>query len=217
MFKIMAVFLSGAVCAGCNGLVRPDVDGAGEPHYFRVFSGFPLPFLYMASAVQWNEEYAVTVRHIPLVSGKAHTCSTGCDLVFIRHRCDCKVPLWRAPRVGEKITAAGASPYLLGVTGQGKVYPAPFVNTDENSGDYYAIHDAPLVEGMSGGPVIGSDGQIVGINIGIYSTLLNNIDSPGAKGAKRISVFVPFAIIQREWNLLDARLSPSERQRIAAK
>ncbi|MCY1305633.1 hypothetical protein D9M70_554520 [compost metagenome] len=70
---------------------------------------------------------------------------------------------------------------------------------------------------MSGGPVIGSDGQIVGINIGIYSTLFNNIDSPGAKGAKRISVFVPFAIIQREWNLLDARLSPSERQRIAAK
>src|SRR5262245_47407413 len=104
MLKVMA-FLLVIFGVGCNGFVRPDLSGATTSNYFRVFSGFPIPYVYMASAVQWNEDYAVTVRHIPMVADTVHYCSTGCDLVFFRHRNDGRLPHWRAPRVGETITA----------------------------------------------------------------------------------------------------------------
>ena len=218
MIKIMACFLIGAVLAGCNGMVKPDFSGPANDSYFTVFSGFPLPYMYMASAVQWNEEYAVTTRHTPLIPNVQYSCSTGCDLVFIRHKANGRYPAWRAPRVGEAITAVGSSPYMATATGKGKVYQAPFINTDENSGDLYAIHDAPLVKGTSGGPVIGNDGNIVGINMGFYSTTLHDVSAhPGVKGAERISVFIPYSIIQREWLLLQAKLETPRGTRLAAK
>ncbi|MCY1405677.1 hypothetical protein D9M71_209220 [compost metagenome] len=177
-----------------------------------------MPYLYMASAVQWNEDYAVTTRHTPLMRNVKYSCSTGCDLVFIQHKANGRYPSWRAPRVGEQITAAGASPYLATATGKGKVYSAPFINTDENSGDLYGIHDAPLTKGMSGGPVIASDGSIVGINIGFYSTTLNDVSfHPGVKGAERISIFIPYEIIRREWGLLQAKLDDPHGSKYAVK
>ncbi|WP_240635692.1 serine protease [Pseudomonas laurylsulfativorans] len=217
MIKIMAYFVIGAVIAGCNGIVKPDLSGPGNNSYFVVYSGFPFPYLYMASAVQWNEDYAVTTRHTPFIPDVKYSCSTGCDLVFIQHKANGHYPSWRAPRVGENITAVGASPYLTTVTGKGKVYPAPFINTDESSGDLYAIHDAPTVKGMSGGPVIASDGSVVGINMGFYSTTLHDVSyHPGVKGAERISIFVPYSIIQREWSLLQAKLNDPRGTRYTA-
>ena len=208
MIKIMAYFLIGAVTAGCNGIVKPDFSGPTNDSYFSVHSGFPVPYLYMASAVQWNEDYAVTTRHTPFIPNVKYSCSTGCDLVFIQHKANGHYPSWRAPRVGESITAVGVSPYLMTTAGKGKVYQTPFINTDEHSGDLYAIHDAPLVKGMSGGPVLASDGCIVGINIGFYSTTLNDVsDHPGVKGAERLSIFIPYSIIQREWGMLQAKLN----------
>jgi hypothetical protein len=217
MIKIMACFLIGAITAGCNGIVKPDLSGPVNDSYFVVFSGFPLPYVYMASAVQWNEDYAVTTRHTPLVSNVKYSCSTGCDLVFIQHKANGHYPSWRAPRVGESITAVGASPYLVTTTGKGKVYQTPFVNAAEHSGDLYGIHDAPLIQGMSGGPVIANDGSIVGINIGFYSTTLNDVSfHPGIKMAERVSLFVPYSIIQREWGLLQAKLNDPHGAKYAA-
>ena len=207
MIKIMACFLIGALTAGCNGIVKPDLSRATSDSYFLVFSGFPLPYVYMASAVQWNEDYAVTTRHTPLIPNVKYSCSTGCDLVFFQHKANGRFPSWRAPRVGERITAVGGSPYLMTTIGKGKVYPTPFINTNEHSGDLYAIHDAPLVKGMSGGPVIASDGSVVGINIGFYSTTLNDVSAhPGVNTAERMSIFVPYSIILREWGMLQAKL-----------
>jgi hypothetical protein len=172
----------------------------------------------MASAVQWNEDYAVTTRHTPLIRHVEYSCSTGCDLVFIQHKADGRYPSWRAPRVGEHITAVGASPYMTTVTGQGKVYPAPFINSDEGSGERYAIHDAPMIKGMSGGPVIGNDGSIVGINVGFFSTTLNDVSfHPGLKGAERISIFIPYSIIQREWELMQVKLNDPHGAKYAKK
>lgn len=189
-------------------MVKPDFSGTTNDSYFMVFSGFPLPYLYVASAVQWNEDYAVTTRHTSFLSNVKYSCSTGCDLVFIQHKANGRYPSWRAPRVGENITAVGTSPYLTTVTGKGKVYQAPFENTDEDSGELYAIHDAPMIKGMSGGPVIASDGSIVGINMGFLSTTLNDVSFyPGVKGAERITVFIPYSIIEREWGLLQAKLN----------
>ncbi|MNK66866.1 hypothetical protein PS726_00454 [Pseudomonas fluorescens] len=218
MIKIMAYFLIGAVTAGCNGIVKPDFSGPANDSYFSVYSGFPAPYLYMASAVQWNDDYAVTTRHTPFIPNVKYSCSTGCDLVFILHKANGRYPSWRAPRVGESITAVGASPYLMTATGKGKVYQTPFVNADEHSGDLYAIHDAPLVKGMSGGPVLTSDGCVVGINIGFYSTTLNDVsNNSGVKGAERISIFIPYSIIQREWGILQAKLNDPQGARYVVK
>ena len=218
MIKIMAYLLIGVVIAGCNGFVKPDLSGPINESYFLVHSGFPMPFLYIASAVQWNEDYAVTTRHTPFIPNVVYSCSTHCDLVFIKHKASGHYPAWRAPRVGESITAVGVSPYLVTTTGKGKVYQTPFLNTEEHSGDLYAIHDAPLVKGMSGGPVIASDGCIVGINAGFYSTTLNNaITQPGLKGAERVSIFIPYSIIQREWGMLQAQLKGPQDSKYATK
>ena len=218
MIKIMACFLIGAVTAGCNGIVKPDFSGSASDSYFSVYSGFPAPYLYMASAVQWNDDYAVTTRHTPFIPNVKYSCSTGCDLVFILHKANGRYPSWRAPRVGESITAVGASPYFMTTTGKGKVYETPFVNAAEHSGDLYAIHDAPLIKGMSGGPVLASDGHIVGINIGFYSTTLNDVSNhSGVKGAERLSIFIPYSIIQREWGILQAKLDDPHGAKYVAK
>ncbi|MNU33807.1 hypothetical protein D3C71_223730 [compost metagenome] len=218
MIKIMACFLIGALTAGCNGFVKPDLSGPVNDSYFLVYSGFPLPYVYMASAVQWNDDYAVTIRHMPFIPNVKYSCSTGCDLVFIQHKANGRYPSWRAPRAGESITAVGVSPYLVTTTGKGKVYQTPFVNADEHSGELYAIHDAPLIKGMSGGPVITSDGSVVGINIGFHSTTLNDVSNhSGISKAERISIFIPYSIIQREWGMLQAKLGDSRGTKYVAK
>lgn len=202
MCKYIAVLLCAISLAGCNGFVKPDLSRADNDSYFIVHSGFPFPFLYMASAVQWNDEYAVTVRHTPFTENIVHTCSTNCDLVFIKHKAK-KLPLsWRPPVLGEEITVVGFSPYMITTTGKGKIYQTPFSNIKEHSGDLYGIHDAPLVKGMSGGPVIGNDGKVVGINTGFYSvTLHDTVIHSYMRGIKRVSVFIPYSIISREWIL----------------
>ena len=208
MIKIISILLIALSIAGCNGFVRPDFSGPINDSYFVVYSGFPAPFLYTGSAVQWNEDYAVTTRHTPFLPDVAYTCSTGCDLAFIKHKADGHYPSWRAPCLGENVTSAGISPYLMTTTGKGKVYQTPFRNLKENSGDLYGIHDAPVIKGMSGGPVIGSDGSVVGINAGYYSVTPHDVATQaGLRGAERVSIFVPYSIIAREWRMFQAQLN----------
>ena len=67
MIKIISILLAAISIAGCNGLVKPDFSDPVNDLYFVVYSGLPAPFLYTASAVQWNEDYAVTTRHTPFL------------------------------------------------------------------------------------------------------------------------------------------------------
>ena len=83
MIKITVILLVALSTVGCNGFVKPDLSGEYNDSYFVVFSGFPAPFLYTASAVQWNDDYAVTTRHTPFLPDIAYSCSTGCDLAFM--------------------------------------------------------------------------------------------------------------------------------------
>lgn len=203
--KLFTMLLLAAMLTACNGLPKPNYSD----DYFTVWSGWPMPAFFMASAVQFNEDYAVTVSHTPFLPYEKFSCSTKCDLLFFRHKANGAIPQWRSAQPWEEIVAKGASPYLLtGGQGEGKVFPAPFLNTNEDSGVLYGIHDAPLVKGMSGGPVIAKDGSVVGINMGIYSTSLNAEwkEHPGLKGAKRISVFVPYEVIAKEWEILQTKL-----------
>lgn len=194
-----AIFLLASIAiAGCNGIPRPSLLSGPDEGFFRVYSGFPTPYLFAGSAVQWNEDYAVTVAHIPFISGTVYECSTGCDLKFFKHPANGKIPKWRSAVPGERVTAMGASPLMFSVKGQGRASKLSFKNTDETGGERYAIHDAPLVKGMSGGPVYGDDGAVLGINIGFFSTTLNPGNTKIAS-YDRVSLYVRYQTIEREW------------------
>jgi hypothetical protein len=207
-----AIFLLASIAiAGCNGIPRPSLLSGPDEGFFRVYSGFPTPYLFAGSAVQWNEDYAVTVAHIPFISGTVYECSTGCDLKFFKHPANGKIPKWRSAVPGERVTAMGASPLMFSVKGQGRASKLSFKNTDETGGERYAIHDAPLVKGMSGGPVYGDDGAVLGINIGFFSTTLNPGNTKIAS-YDRVSLYVRYQTIEREWQHHLTAIGHSERR-----
>lgn len=191
--------------AGCNGWVSPETDERLTDRYFTVLSGPPIPGFIVASAVQWNADYAVTAAHTPFLRNQAYRCSTGCDLLFIAHKADGALPRWRQFHAGEAVTALGSSSLLIPMSSMGKVWPVPFVDDGSASGERYGVHDAAIAKGMSGGPLIGSDGSVLGINIGFQAGFRPPANRPELAGMSRLSVFVPYSVIQREWLLFQAQ------------
>lgn len=184
-----------AMLAGCNGMPTPSM---GKAAGFAIHSGLPIPYLFAATAIQWNEEYAVTVDHIPYVSGTVYHCSRGCDLIFFRHKAKGVLPRWRDFRPGERVTAVGTSPLLVPVEGAGRALQTRIKVTDEASDVLYAAHDAPVAQGMSGGPVYGEDGWVVGMTIGFIRDY-QAVQSDEVRAAERLSVYLPYAEIREEW------------------
>lgn len=188
--------------SGCTSAVRSVPAGEPLPGYFKVDLSGAAALLYVGSAVQWNQHYAVSAAHIPSVPNVVHRCSTGCDLVFIRRDAEGMAPVWRQAIAGEVLETVGQSPWLSTVKGIG-TSKAQRVRLNEK-GDHtpYALSDAPVVEGMSGGPVYGTDDAVVGITVGIY---LPQLPLPPSLGnSKPLTVYVPYDIIQREWQLFSA-------------
>ncbi|MDF3863070.1 S1C family serine protease [Pseudomonas denitrificans (nom. rej.)] len=203
--------------AGCNGWVSPESDGRLTDRYFTVLSGPPIPGFIVASAVQWNADYAVTAAHTPYLRHQAYRCSTGCDLLFIAHKADGTLPQWRQFRAGESVTALGSSSLLIPMSSMGKVWPVPFVDDGSASGERYGVHDAAIAKGMSGGPLIGRDGRLLGINIGFQADFRPPANRPELAGMSRLSVFVPYSVIQREWLLFQAQSARKDTRALQAK
>jgi hypothetical protein len=129
---------------------------------FVVTSGAPLPMLLMASAIQWNEDYAVTAKHTPFLPNVVHE-GLG-DVVFFKHKAS-KVPQWRQFVPGESVTAVGFNSLMMPVKGKGHTLDS-LVRLEGTPGSvFYSIHDGPITKGMSGGPVFADDGKVVGMNV----------------------------------------------------
>ncbi|SDI27005.1 hypothetical protein SAMN05216189_1003208 [Pseudomonas delhiensis] len=210
--RLLGLAISAAL-AGCTGAVRSVSPDEPLPGYFPVSSSGAAALLYMGSAVQWNTHYAVSAAHIPSLRNVVHHCSTGCDLVFIRRDAEGRPPVWRPAITGEVLNTVGQNPFLGTLKGTG-TSKAQRVRLDvEGDRTRYALSDAPVVEGMSGGPVYGADQAVVGITVGIY---LPHLPLPASlASSKPLTVYVPYDIIQREWQLFSAlqgrgRSSPRE-------
>lgn len=216
MKNIWGIFLLFSL-AGCNGWVSPETDSRLTDRYFTVLSGPPIPGFIVASAVQWNADYAVTAAHTPFLRHQAYHCSTGCDLLFIAHKADGALPQWRQFRAGETVTALGSSSLLIPMSSKGKVWPVPFVDDGSASGERYGVHDAAIAKGMSGGPLIGTDGSVLGINIGFQAGFRPPANRPELAAMSRLSVFVPYSVIQREWLLFQAQSARKAAQALQAK
>lgn len=210
----MLLFL---VLTGCNGWVSPETDRNLTDRYFSVFSGPPLPGVLVASAVQWNADYAVTAAHTPFLTNQAYRCSTGCDLLFITHKADGQIPRWRDFRPGEAVTALGSSSLLIPMSAQGRVWPTSFIKSGSGSQERYGVHDAAIAKGMSGGPLIAGDGSVLGINIGYSKDWSAPANRPEQAGMVRLSVFVPYSVILREWRLFEARAAKNAALSLQAK
>jgi len=183
--------------SGCNGMPTAYVSNPVYDQAFVVTSGAPLPMLLMATAIQWNEDYAVTAKHTPFLRNVVHE-GLG-DVVFFKHKA-AQVPRWRQFIPGESVTAVGFNSLMMPVQGKGRTLDS-LVRLEGTPGSvFYSVHDGPMVKGMSGGPVFAEDGTVVGINVAfIPKDEIDRRNRPDLADKARVSVFMSYSEIDKEW------------------
>lgn len=202
-----------SIIAGCNGTIQL-TTASDAKGYEPVFSGFPLPLFFVASSVQWNEDYAVSAKHTPFLRNVAYTCSTGCDLVFIKRKADNNIPEWRHSVPNEKLTAYGTSPLYVPAKTEGTAMITRLQKdveaNDKKAVELYKLNNMVSMMGMSGGPIYGEDGKVVGITLGfVIKTLMSNeklATAPELIKPSSISYMMQTEIIEREWKLFQEQV-----------
>ncbi|WDY60662.1 trypsin-like peptidase domain-containing protein [Pseudomonas sp. PSKL.D1] len=191
--------------SGCNGMPTSYVSDPVYDQAFVVTSGAPLPMLLMATAIQWNEDYAVTAKHTPFLKDVVHE-GLG-DVVFFKHKAD-QVPAWRQYVPGESVTAVGFNSLMMPVQGKGHTLQS-LVRMEGTPGSvFYSTHDGPITKGMSGGPLFAADGKVVGINVAFIAK--DEIDArnrPDLADKERVSVFLSYSEIDKEWRRYQYKLA----------
>lgn len=140
--------------------------------------------------IQWNSEYAVTVKHVKKLNTTVYT-SEDFNLQFFKHT-SLKVPTWNHFITNDPVIVSGYAngEYRvlkgndMGVTLQQGQYPTPA----------YRAVDVTIVHGMSGGPVHNINGEVIGM---VVEPLLEKL----AYGDKdyNVSIYLPYDLINREW------------------
>lgn len=143
------------------------------------------------SYIQMSPEYAMTAKHISTLKNRDYECSLGCDLVFFKHKDpDFKKDLWRKPLVNENVSQVGITREGDMIVKKGEVLKG-YNKPAKDSQFYNMSTTSKTVKGMSGGPVYGSDGKIIGMTIGAP------LDKSEVKNVE--SIFIPYEIIKMEW------------------
>lgn len=209
LVKSAAIVFSLSLLTGCNGFVQ--VSSSNEAlGYKPIYSGFPLPYIFAASSVQWNEDYAVSAAHTPFLSNVVYRCSTGCDLVFIKAKATGKIPEWRHSIIDEQVTSYGNTSLYVTAKSEGYVMKTRFIQETENKNhkirkEFYKLTSNSTVKGMSGGPVYANDGKVVGITLGfVMKTLMTEEKlnkTPELKKYDQLSYIMQTEIIEREWKI----------------
>jgi hypothetical protein len=204
MLSFKPLLVACVLLSGCNGMPTAFIKDPVYDQAFVVHSGGPLPYVLMGSAVQWNEEYAVTVKHVPYLSGSVYQ-GRG-DMQFFKHPAS-SVPRWREFKAGEELTAVGFNPLYVPVKGSGRASNSLVRLDAKDGGVLYGTHDGPTAKGMSGGPVFADDGDAVGINVAyLTGGDLRDLDRPDMAGKPRLSIFMPYNEIKKEWRRFQGQL-----------
>lgn len=194
MFSKKIALVMIAVLAICTGCASQKTD-VGAP-YGQMLVRDGLVGNATSSYVQWNKEYAVTVKHSDVKHQVAYN-SEDYDVRFVKKRSN-TVPVWTDAQKGE----------ILSMTG----YPRPYQKepTIRQGADVGTVNvydkttyrgvKTLIIRGMSGGPVLNANKEVVGINVA-YSTVKVVIDGEQSD----VSVYLPRDVIQAEWDKFKAQ------------
>lgn len=153
-----------------------------------------------ATYTQWNESYAVTVSHYTGYLDSQYQ-SPRLDIKFFKRSVKNGIRQWADIKDGERVQMAG---FIEGGSEfnimQGRVAREKITINNQS---VYRLITGALVPGMSGGPVLNTQGQVVGINIG-YSTRKITVESQ--KGL--YSLVLPYSEIKKEWELYQQTITP---------
>lgn len=140
MFKSLCSLAALAGLAGCTSY-----DGA-QPFGCQAHQGgIPTVLTVRGCSVQLTAEWAVSAKHEPLRALLPQGVTDDkLDLYFFRHTAT--APTWRQPVPGEAVIAYGNPWNPLDLTGLTQALPM-----------------RQSAEGTSGGPIVGTDGAVLGV------------------------------------------------------
>jgi Trypsin-like peptidase domain len=188
--KRLLVIIALAVLTGCTAT---PISGVG-------FLSSGIGVGEYATYTQWNKDYAVTVSHYTGYLDSQYQ-SPRLDVKFFKHTSKNGVREWADVKDGERVQMAGfideGSEFNIM---QGRVAKEKITINNQS---VYRLITGALVPGMSGGPVLNVQGQVVGINVG-YSTRKIVVESQ--KGL--YSLVLPYSEIKKEWELYQKTISP---------
>ena len=163
------------------------------------------------SAVRWNDDYIVTAKHLDFVQGSKYKCSENCDLQFVKYKGKSLTPKWRERVPYEDITIVGNSPGSKTIISKGqdlnlkyyvsntKIESVPYKKEQVNALVYAS--NAKVIQGQSGGPVFGNNGDVIGMVIG------NTILTSAKTGQEfEVSLYIPYSVIEKEWLKFQKRI-----------
>ncbi|MCW8330366.1 serine protease [Photobacterium sp. SDRW27] len=196
LLLISTFFLSG--CIMSNG---PVSQASSSNANQMVMIGVPLLLGGFGSAVPVNEQYMITAKHVAQLSWDFDVIHHPyCDLSLIRRHSD-YVPTWGLIYPDQPVSHHGHSVLGNKIKGDGK-YLQDVIDT--NTDCLYSLSDAPVMSGMSGGPVFNQNGEIAGITVAIVH---NPEDLENLRPAIRYSQFVPATLIFDWLDSLDIEVS----------
>ncbi|MGR5148371.1 S1 family peptidase [Photobacterium alginatilyticum] len=178
-----------ALMSGCIMSNGPISQAPGSQANQMVMIGIPLLLGGFGSAVPVNDEYMITAKHVARLSWDFSVIHHPyCDLALIRRSSD-RIPTWGLIYPDQPVSHHGHSLVGNSIKGDGK-YLQDVIDT--NTDCLYSLSDAPVMSGMSGGPVFNPDGEIAGITVAIVH---NPEDLRNLRPAVRYSQFVPATLI----------------------
>jgi hypothetical protein len=158
----------------------------------------------IASGIQWNEQYMVTAKHVDFLSAPGVACAQACDLQFVRQRQDASTN-WRSAKPLEAVRVVGVVQGKGLIEYRGRVLP--WMQSLPGSDVKYQMVSAQVEDGMSGGPVYGDDGAVLGMVVGFIDPAALKANDQ-FKGFEHIGLFLPTAEIERQWGLLGLEDEP---------
>lgn len=200
MFKHILVVVAALVIVGCASPSPYNYVRMEKTTSFTE-NGVRYTKADIGSAVQWNEDYVVTAKHVDYVDGIEYKCGEGCDLQFVKKKAKGPIPQWRERVANENVTIVGTNMQKRVVVAKGKDLDIYTTSNKNTNTDVY-LSTAVTEGGMSGGPVFGDDFKVVGILTGAT----NGTDVEGNKVPELVgkgdafSIYIPYSTIQAEWN-----------------
>ncbi|WP_245907213.1 S1C family serine protease [Photobacterium sanctipauli] len=185
----LGILSLGFILSGCITSNGPVSSASNHSANHMVVIGVPMLVGGFGSAVPVSKDYMITAKHVAQLSWDMDVIHhPNCDLSLVKRASD-YIPKWGLIYPDQPVSHHGHSVLGNKIKGKGK-YLQDVIDT--NTDCLYSLSDAPVMSGMSGGPVFNEQGEIAGITVAIVH---NPEDLSNLRPAERYSQFVPATLI----------------------